>query len=453
MAESKIKFDPVRGAVIEILGLIESGQFTAEEAILMATESRSFTALDIRFVRQLVNGSTKMKRRLDHDMKFYLSKPSEKMSQRLVDILRLGFYQLFFTDRIPAAAAVSESVNLAHHFCDSSRARLVNAVMRAALRNPERVKFRDKIEDPVGYLANFYSYPDWFVKYCLDEFSHEETEKLLQSMNSPPKISFRVNPIKARAGTVEQSLEKSGVKYTKGKYLPEYFHLEDSGFPLGEELIKSGKIYIQDESAGMAVRLMNPKAGTHILDMAAAPGGKASYAAVRMRNRGMITAVDKSRPRLELLIQNCRRMGIKIVIPVLANNLDFKGGPFDRVILDVPCSGWGNAGKHSDLRWSKTPESVDKFFRIQSVMIDRAARLVKPGGILIYSTCTIIRNENDQVVEEFLLRNSDFRLESAADYFDDEIVSERGFLKTYPDKANLSGAFAARLKRRIKTKK
>lgn len=453
MPEGKKKYDPVRSAVVEILGLIESGEFTAEEAIYAAVENRSFSPLDIRFIRQLVNGATKMKRRLDHDMKFFLSKPSEKMSQRLIDILRLGFFQLFFLDRIPEAAAVSESVNLAHYFCDASRARLVNAVMRAALRHPERIVFRNKNDDPVGHLTSFFSYPDWFVEYCLDEFKLEETERLLDSMNRPPRISFRVNTIMAKPDQVIQALDKAEIKCLQSTYLPEFFHLEEGGFPPEDELIKSGKVYIQDESAGMVVRLLNPKAGMNVLDMAAAPGGKASYAAARMRNRGMITAIDKSRSRLELMIENCRRMGIKIINPVLADNLEFRGKPFDRVILDVPCSGWGNAGKHSDLRWMKTPENVEKLSNLQGMMLNKAAKLVKPGGILVYSTCTIIRKENDQVVEEFLLRHKDFVLESAGSYLKPELVSERGFLKTYPNKVNLSGAFAARLKKALKTNK
>jgi 16S rRNA (cytosine967-C5)-methyltransferase len=189
-----------------------------------------------------------------------------------------------------------------------------------------------------------------------------------------------------------------------------------------------------------------------ILDMAAAPGGKATFAAVRMRNKGMITALDKSRPRLELMMENASRQGIKIINPVHTDCIDFEARPFERVILDVPCSGWGNAGKHSDLRWSKTPEDIDRLFKLQSMMIDRAAKLVRPGGLLIYSTCTVIRKENDQVVEEFLLRRKDFTLESAGQYLDADIVSERGFMKSYPDIEGLSGAFAARLKKKVKKK-
>jgi 16S rRNA (cytosine967-C5)-methyltransferase len=453
MAKNAKKFDPVRAAVIEILGLIENEKLLAEEAIYRTIESRSFSALDVRFIRQLVNGTTKMKRRLDYNIKFFLSKPSEKMSKRLTSILRLGFFQLLFTDRIPDAAAVSESVNLAHYFCDTARARLVNAVMRAALRHPERVVFRDSKDDPVSYLANYYSYPDWFVLYCLNEFKYEKTEELLISMNRPPRISFRVNSLKAKLDEIIEVLDKSEIKYSPGKYLPGFFHLEEGGLPPDNELIQDGKIYIQDESAGMAVRLLNPKSGMNVLDMAAAPGGKASYAAACMRNKGMITAVDKSRPRLELMIENCTRLGVDIVNPVLADNKEFQGGPFDRVMLDTPCTGWGNAGKHSDLRWSKTVEDVNKLSKLQANMLDKGARLVKPGGVMVYSTCTIIRKENDEIVEEFLIRNQDFMLETASSFFDADIVSERGFVKTYPDKPNLGGSFAARLKKKPILKK
>jgi 16S rRNA (cytosine967-C5)-methyltransferase len=447
------KYDLARAAAVEIIGMVEGGKYTTDDAANEVIQAGKFSQLDIRFIRQLANGVVKMKRRLDHDMRFFLARPSEKMPRSMGDILRLGFFQIFFMDRIPPAAAVNEAVNLARHYCDQSRSRVVNAVLRAALRNPEKIVFRDKNIDPINHLANYYSYPEWFVEYCLNEFKLEETEKLLAGMNHPPRLSYRINLLKAKPEEIEAKLKNSNVKFHAGKYLPEFLHIDEGSLPLEGELIETGKVYIQDESAGMAVRLMNPRMGTNVLDLAAAPGGKATYAAIKMRNKGMITAVDRSRPRLGMMIDNCRRMGIKIINPVAADMLEFKAEPFDRVMLDPPCTGWGNAGKHSDLRWSKEPADIEKLFKVQSMMIDSAAKLVKPGGILIYSTCTIIRQENDQVVEEFLARRKDFALESASAYFDGDVVSERGFLKTYPTKTDLSGAFAARLKKVIDPKK
>ena len=217
MADKEHKIDPVRALAVEAIGLVEAGKHTTEEAIAGVIPEKNLSPLDIRFLRQLVNGTVKLKRRLDHDMRFFLAKPSEKMPRKLIDILRLGFFQIFFTDKIPPAAAVSEAVNLAHYFCDSSRARVVNAVLRAAVRNPEKIFFRNKDEDPVNYLANYYSYPDWFVAYCLEEFKLEQTEKLLSGMNRPPQITYRVNLLKAKPEEVSRLLDKEDIKYHAGK--------------------------------------------------------------------------------------------------------------------------------------------------------------------------------------------------------------------------------------------
>ncbi len=440
--------DPVRAAAVEAIILIEQGDQT-EVAVQSVTSGRSFRPLDRRFILQLVNGTTKMRRRLDHMIRFYLAKPSGELPIKLANILRMGFYQLHFTDRIPAAAAVSESVNLAHHMTGRSRASLVNAVMRASLREPDKVKYAEKEENPLKFLGDFYSYPDYFVKYCYEEFGLEKAEKLLQAYNRPPLVTYRVNFLKTKPDEVANILQKNEVDFSYGKYLPEFIHIEQGGLPLADELIKTGKVLVQDESAGLAVRVLNPRPGNNVLDLAAAPGGKATYIAIRMRNKGRLTAIDKSHSRLELLVENAQRLGVKIIAPVAADLFEFESEGFDRVMLDPPCSGWGTAGKHSDLRWSKSREDIEHLAKIQAAMLDRAARLVKPGGTLVYSTCTIIRDENDQVVEEFLIRNRKFSLESASKFFDNELVTERGYVKTYPDIEKLDGAFCARLVRRM----
>ncbi len=442
------KFDKIRAAALESLILIEQGAQT-ETAIQQVLDGKRLRPIDMRFLLQLVNGATKMRRRLDYEIRFYLARPAMSLSIKLTNILRLGFYQLLYTDKIPDAAAVSESVNLARHFTDDSQAKLVNAVMRARLREPEKVQFASIDENPVKHLAEFYSFPDYFVEYCVNEFGVEKTQQMLIAYNLAPHVTYRVNFLKAKPDEVAHLLQENRVDFTYGKYLPEFIHIDGPGLPLEEPLISTGKVLVQDESAGVAVRLLNPRQGENIIDLTAAPGGNATYAAIRMRNKGRITALDKSQQRLQLVVENAQRLGIKIIAPVVSDLADFKGGPFDRVIVDPPCSGWGTAGKHSDLRWAKSAADIDNLAKIQAKMIDRAAKLVKPGGILVYSTCTIMRKENDQVVEEFLLRNKKFELESAAQYFPEEIVSHRGFVKTYPAIEGLDGAFCARFKYRL----
>jgi len=446
-ASSK-KYDPVRAAALEALILIEQGSQT-DDAVKQVIEGKGFQGLDIRFLLQLVNGATKMRRRLDHEIKFHLARPSVPLSAKLNNILRLGFYQLLFTDRVPAAAAVSGSVNLARKFTDQSQARLVNAVMRSKLREPEKVKFASRENEPEKFLADFYSYPIYFVRYCLDEFGVQATKQMLLSFNKPPTVTYRVNYLKAKPEEVCELLDENGIEYEIGKYLPEFIHMNRSGLPLEAELLDTGKVFVQDESAGLPVRLLNPRPGSTVVDLTAAPGGKTTYAAIRMRNKGRVTAVDKSHKRLERVVENAERLGIKIIAPVASDMAEFSEGEYDRVLLDPPCSGWGTAGKHSDLRWSKTRQDIANMARIQTKMIDRASRLVKPGGVLVYSTCTIIREENDQIVEEFLARNNEFQIDSGEQFFEKELVCTRGFVKSYPNIGNLGGAFCARLKRKL----
>ncbi|MCH9031747.1 MAG: RsmB/NOP family class I SAM-dependent RNA methyltransferase [candidate division Zixibacteria bacterium] len=268
-------------------------------------------------------------------------------------------------------------------------------------------------------------------------------------MNQPPGLTIRVNYLKSDPDKVEKVLKQAKVNYKKGEFLEEYFTIVEGSLEPVRKILDDGKIYIQDQSAGMPVRLLNPRPGMNVLDLAAAPGGKTTYAASRMRGKGNITAVDKSRKRLKLLVENCERLGIKNVSPVSCDANDFAATKkFERVMVDPPCTGWGNAGKHADLRWVKKPEDITQMKRIQKRMLDHAASLVSPGGILVYSTCSIIREENDQVVEEFLLSHKEFQLESAKKFWDKRVVSERGFLKTYPNIPGLDGAFAARLKLR-----
>jgi len=442
-----VTYDRVRAAALEAISLIQADQ-QADAAIRRVTDGKGFKPIDIRFLTQLVNGTTKMRRRLDHEIKFYLARPSVPLNPTLADILRLGFYQLIFNDRVPAAAAVSESVNLARRFTDPAQARLVNAVMRTRLREPDKVQYVSRDDEPARYLADFYSYPDYFVEYCLREFGLDKTEQLLKSYNMPPSVTYRVNYLKAKPEEVGSLLRKHEVKFDTGKYLPEFLRLLSSGLPLKTELIDSGKVFVQDESSGLPVRLLNPKPGSSVVDLTAAPGGKATHAAIRMRNKGRLTAVDKSRHRLELVFENARRMGIKIIAPVACDMTEFEGGQFDRVLLDPPCSGWGTTRKHADLRWAKTPRDIENLTKIQAKMIDRAARLVRPGGLLVYSTCTIIRAENDEIVENFLLRNDEFEIDSAANFLPTELVSERGYVKTYPEFDHLDGSFCARLMRK-----
>jgi 16S rRNA (cytosine967-C5)-methyltransferase len=440
-------YDPVRGAATLALSEYDQSGKSLDLAIQNARELVGIDSRDNRFLLLLINGIVKMRRRLDYQIRFYLARPSEKLNVKLQNILRLGFFQLQFTDKVPHSAAVDECVKLGRYFFGDAKARMVNAVLRSYLREPHKAVFPSADDNPARYLANYYSYPDYFVNYCLKDFGEEQTVKLLQQMNQPSGLTVRVNLLKAKSEEVEAALKEAKISFSPGKYLDEFLTLDTSAIDPLRSLLDEGKIYIQDQSAGMAVRLLNPRPGVNTLDLTAAPGGKTMYCASRMRGKGKVVALDKSRKRLEILTENCKKLGVKIVSPIVCDAVQFKSEElFERVIVDPPCSGWGTAGRHADLRWSKTQEDIRQMNKIQRKLLETGAALLKPGGILVYSTCTIIRKENDQIVEEFLLRNKQYQLDSAAQFFDESVVSERGFVKTYPGFERLDGGFAARIK-------
>ncbi len=436
-----------------VLDMVLDRGWKSDDAINEALTGSNFTELDRRFLLQLCHGVIKMRRRLDFTYTNFLQKPQARIDRTTRNILRLGLYQLLFTDRIPPGAAVSESVNLARGMVHQSRGSFVNAILRNYLRSPEKVVFPDKHENPVEYLGTYHSYPDWFVKYCLSEFGQDRAEKLLIRGNQSPTLTYRLNRLRFNPAQMAETLTKNHTEYREGAYIKEFYHINRQGMPIEQELIESGRVYIQDESAGLPVRLLNPKQRDTLLDLCAAPGGKGTYAASLMHNQGRITSVDVNLKRLEILVDNAQRLGVTIIAPVVCDVLDFKGPGANRVLLDVPCSGWGVVGKHSDLRWAKTREDSIKLAEVQGKLLRHAADLVTPGGVLVYSTCTIIRDENDQVVEEFLLERHDFSIDKAGTTFHKELVTERGFVKTYPDIEGLDGAFCVRLKKKLGTTK
>jgi len=449
--EKSAEYDVVRGAAVLAIGEFESSPLAELDPIVDRYAALAgVDARDFRFLKRIVNGVVKMRRRLDHELRFYLARPSEKLPPRLQNTLRVGLYQIRYMEKVPDAAAVDTAVTLARYFHDAGRARLVNAVLRTALREPDKPVFIDESKDPVKRLGDWYSYPDFFVRYCLTEFGIEKTRALLEHMNEPPALTIRVNLLRAKTQEVETELTSSGVGFVRGEFLEEFYVLSESAIDPLRGLLDSGKIYIQNQSAGMAVRLLNPRPDMTVLDLAAAPGGKATYAAARMRGKGRVTAVDKSRSRLELLVENAKRLGVKIISPVVADVTKLElNDMFDRVLVDPPCTGWGVAGRHADLRWRKTEDDSPALAALQQRMLERAATFVKPGGVMVYSTCTIMREENDNIVEEFLTDHKEFSLDSAEEFWPNSpVVSERGFVKAYPAFRPLDGAFAARLKRR-----
>lgn len=355
-------------------------------------------------------------------------------------ILRLGIYQLFWLDRIPQHAAVSESVELARSNDLEPQASFVNAVLRTFTREiePTRLALDDlKAREP--HLG--WSHPAWLVRRWLARWSADDCARLFAWNNSPPPTFARVNTLRCDPGTLLEKWRHEGVEYdfVRRDWVRENFLFKlKSHPPLGRlESFLTGCFYVQDPSTLLAVTELAPQSGETILDLGAAPGGKTTVIAARMNNAGRIFAVDDSPARIRLLNDNCRRAGINCVEttsdPTTATWIA-RHGLFHRALVDAPCSNTGVLRRRVDLRWRLTEADLSILRATQLELLTRAASCLKPGGTLIYSTCSLEPDENSEVVNEFLSAHKEFTLER-----------ERELL---PFRDETDGAYVATLRRR-----
>jgi len=285
------------------------------------------------------------------------------------------------------------------------------------------------------------------VKRYVERFGAEETEKLLIANNEKPYLTLRINAIKTTESEFKSLVDSVNLKYKPGKFLNEFVQLQNLTNITAWDYYTKGYFNIQDESAGLACRLLGVEPGMRVLDICAAPGGKTAYLASLMNNVGEIVALDKYEARLKLLKANNVRLGLTCVTTVESDALDYNSEPFDRVLADVPCSGTGTLSKKPDIKWKRDIFDLKKMTASQIKLLEKAASLVKPGGAVVYSTCSIEPEENFEIVKQFLNKHPNFKLESAKEKFNDEVIDENGCIQTLPQRHQMDGAFAAKLVR------
>jgi len=436
-----------REIALSILYDIEVKGVFADKAVFSSVRNFHLSSVDRRFVQELVFGTTKMRRRLDFVLEQFLERKAEDLTSWIRNILRMGIYQIDFLQKVPHSAAVDESVKLAKRFGHKGTVALVNAVLRSYLRDKGRVSFPARDTNPIQNIALFYSLPDWMVEEWARLFGEEDTVRLCEEFNRKPHLTCRINSLKIDPESLKQQLEMDGVKFKMGRYLDDYIAFEsridlDRFAPL-----QRGLVYIQDESAGLPVRLLDPQPGERLLDLCAAPGGKATHMAELTRDQGLIVAVDLSFGKLKILNENCKRLGVQSVISCCADATSFSCHPMDRVLVDAPCSALGTLGGNPDARWRKQKDDPARLQVLQLEILSNAAGLVKEGGVLVYSTCTLSAEENEQVIENFLGRHPDFRLADASDFVPSDVVDDRGMVRTLPHVHKIDGAFACRMEK------
>lgn len=369
----------------------------------------------------------------------------DKLEVRVLCDLRVAAYQLLFLDKIPSSAAVNEAVELAKKHSRNPRAAgLVNGVLRALLREevPE-IAGRDELET----LSIRYSHPRWLVEEFADLLGLEGAEALLEADNRQPPTAAQVNTLKTTAEKLANDLGEAGVEARPHPWLENCLFLTGTGDLEQLEAFRRGEFYVQDPASRLAVLAADPRPGMRVLDCCAAPGGKSFAAAMLMKNRGELVSCDIHAHKIKLLEAGRERLGLSIITPALQNAAqareDWREG-FDVVLTDVPCSGLGIIRKKPDIRY-KDPEPLKGLPRVQRSILDNCAQYVRPGGVLMYSTCTLRKGENDELVDGFLADHRDFAQES----FSLPCLGERpGRVTFWPHIHGTDGFFAAKLRRK-----
>ncbi len=404
---------------------------------------------DRHLARELVLGCLRWQLRLDHIAAAYTRKPVASLSTESLTLLRLGLYQLLWLDGVPDHAAIHTTVELAKQVTRASLAGMVNAVLRRAQREPQRVVYPDRDQDAAAYLSLWYSHPRWLVERWLTRWGPERTEALLAANNRPAPLFIAANTQRTTRDQLVAALEAASVSVSPCQDAPEYLRVDHPERLFASQEYRDGLFFVQDIHASLAVKLLTPVPGRRILDLCSAPGGKTVQLALAVRNSSPVYAADLSRQRLSRVVHNRNRLALDCIIPIVQNAYRpcLPAATFDHVLADVPCSGTGTMGRRPDIRWRRTAAQLPKLARRQLRILESAFTLTSPGGILVYSTCSIESEENEMVIERFLTRNPDAELDCASAFFPSRSWAGR-YIQTLPGDDPGDGSFAARIRKR-----
>ncbi|HVP29055.1 MAG TPA: 16S rRNA (cytosine(967)-C(5))-methyltransferase RsmB [Myxococcota bacterium] len=440
---------------LRVLLRVERTRAYADLALHAALSQSSLVGADRALVTELVYGTLRWRGRLDFLLAKVLDRELEKLEPTVVAALRLGAYQIVFSERIPASAAVDESVRCVHALGAERAGGLVNAVLRRFASEFQRIPLPTLEEDPLAHLTHALSLPGWVAEALLEQFGAEEAAAIGKALTDVPPRTVRANPLRGSRDALLADLRERFPNAEACRLAPLGIQLGRRGDPGRDPAFLDGRCTVQDEAAQLVVELLAPEPGERVLDACAAPGAKATAIAERIGVDGQVLALDRHARRLGLLRRDARRLGLENVTTQVRDasasldDLVAERG-FDRVLVDAPCSGLGVLRRNPDARWRVLPGDVAKLARTQRAILSQAASCLRPGGTLVYSTCTLLREENEAVIESFLSERPEFRLVPAAELpgVVQPVVTPEGFLRCLPNRHDTDGFFAARLERR-----
>lgn len=406
---------------------------------------------DRRLVTELVYGSVRRQRSLDALIDQLGKKKADQQPPDLRTILHIGLYQLRYQQRIPASAAVNTTVELAK----KNGFKGLTGVVNGLLRQYERLAASgtDPLQlpvEPVEHLGVLHSFPDWMIEMWLEQLGVEETEQLCKWFNQSPTVDLRVNPLQVSIEDVEAAMQSAGVEVSRMPPLPQALRVV-GGTGAIQQLpgFSEGWWTIQDSSAQLVSHLLDPQAGDVAIDACAAPGGKTTHIAELMRDEGKVWACDASASRLKKVTENAQRLQLRSIQTCTGDSRNFPQftNSADRVLLDAPCSGLGTLHRRPDIRWRITPAKVQELSSLQGELLEQATTWVKPGGVLVYATCTLHPQENEGVIQSFLQRHSHWQIEPPPpSSFLSAFSTPQGWIKVWPHRSSMDGFFMVQLK-------
>lgn len=403
---------------------------------------------DAALATQICFGVQQNRLLLDYYLSRFSNVPLKRMESKVVQALRVGLYQMLFLSRIPHSAAVNSAVELTRTHCKNARAAgLVNAVLRNLERSIDRLPVIDS-SDPAAYLSTLYSHPKWLVEEWIARLGQEQAAQLLACNNTPVPVTAQVNTCRISTTALLARLSDAGVDAQMHPWLKDCLILRDTGDIEGLEAFEQGLFYVQDAASRLAVLAANAQPDMRVLDTCAAPGGKSFALAVAMQDRGELISCDLHPHKKKLMQAGADRLGLSCMHPQNTDAMVLRPEweqSFDLVLTDVPCSGLGVIRKKPDIRY-KDPEPLAGLPEVQKKILNNASQYVKPGGVLLYSTCTLRTEENEAVVRDLLSRRTDFKLESFVLPGPVGEVDD-GMVTLWPHLHDTDGFFIAKLRR------
>lgn len=375
---------------------------------------------DIGFISEIVYGTISWRLTIDEIIKKYSKVRIKKISPWILNVLRMSIYQILFLDKVPKSATVNEGVNLAKRYGHKASSNFVNAILRKVEVSDYTEFFT--IKDDVERISKTTSMPVWIVEELLKQNTIKEVEEICQASNLKPKLYIRVNKLKTDKQTLMKELEKENIKVESGE-TENFLILEGARNIEKLKCFQEGMFTVQDEAAGMIPIILEPQPKEKVLDACSSPGGKTTYMAEMMNNQGEIKAWDLHEHRIKLVNKVASRLGITIIETEVKDASVYEEKYFeyfDKILLDVPCLGIGVLKRKPDIKWKRKKEDIEKITKIQEEILDNCSKYLKRGGVLVYSTCSILKEENEEIIEKFIKNNKKFEIERKIQIYQNE---------------------------------